>query len=83
MEKASAEERILLTEDKDFGVFGEMVFREGGRLAGVVLMRLRSRNWAWKWARLLGAIAVHGNKLCRQFTVIDAEGIRPRPLDRG
>jgi len=80
LDRAFAERRILLTEDKDFG---DIVFRDGGRAAGVVLLRVRTRSWPLKWTRLLGAIAVHGDALYEQFTAIDLDGIRFRPAERG
>jgi predicted nuclease of predicted toxin-antitoxin system len=74
---ALAEGRILLTEDKDFG---EIVFLERRQTGGVVLLRLGTQHWSAKWTRLLAVIALHGEILLRQYTVVDDGGVRVQPL---
>lgn len=78
--RAFAEGRILLTEDKDFG---DIVFHDGRRAAGVVLIRLGSRNWSFKWAQLLAAILARSDSLYGHFTTIDGSGHRTQPLVQG
>jgi predicted nuclease of predicted toxin-antitoxin system len=57
---AHGEERLLLTEDKDFG---ELAFRLTMPLPGVVLIRLGEHDNALKWARLEAAIK-HFAQVC-------------------
>jgi predicted nuclease of predicted toxin-antitoxin system len=80
LEHAFAERRLLLTEDKDFG---ELVFREGRRAAGVILLRIHGRHWTTKWGRLQQVIAAHGEALHGRFTVVGPSGIRMQLLQRG
>lgn len=77
LEAAAAENRLMLTEDKDFG---ELVFRDGFKSAGVVLLRMNAQRWPFKWTRLLGLILSEGDELHRRFTVIEQDGIRTQIL---
>lgn len=74
---AAAEDRVLLTKDKDFGA---LVFRDGAaRAPGIVLLRmdgLDTHGIASVTARLL-ALPDFGRGA---FTTLDAEGERVRPL---
>jgi predicted nuclease of predicted toxin-antitoxin system len=80
LDRAFAEGRVLLTEDKDFG---EIVFREGRHAAGVVLIRVGQRNWSYKWTQLVATILVRGDLLYGHFTTVDASGPRAQPLVQG
>ena len=60
VQRAQTEKRLLLTEDKDFG---ELVFRAGMSIPGVVLLRLAPEQHGLKWMRLEAAIAHFGNRL--------------------
>ncbi len=75
---ASADGRILLTHDLDYG---EMLFRE--RLSpgsGVVLLRMGFSAIGLQWRRLEFAIGQHGDALMDRFTVVEAGRIRSRSL---
>jgi predicted nuclease of predicted toxin-antitoxin system len=50
---AHHENRLLLTEDKDFG---ELVFRWNGEVPGLVLIRIDPQKNLLKWERLNAAI---------------------------
>jgi predicted nuclease of predicted toxin-antitoxin system len=71
------EERILLTEDKDFG---ELVYRLKKPSRGIVLIRIDVKERHRKWARLKKLIDDLGDRLPGHFVVIDTKKFRFRPL---
>jgi predicted nuclease of predicted toxin-antitoxin system len=75
--RAHDEDRLLLTEDKDFG---ELVFRWRRPVPGIVLLRIEPEEPALKWTRLRAAIHHYGDGLFGRFTVIDERKLRSRPL---
>jgi predicted nuclease of predicted toxin-antitoxin system len=80
VDTASADNRILLTDDKDFG---EIVFREGRATNGIVLLRIPPARWRLMWPNLRDAISRHGDGLCQSFTVVEEGRIRTTRLARG
>jgi predicted nuclease of predicted toxin-antitoxin system len=74
---AYKEERILITEDKDFG---ELVYRFKKPTYGIVLLRVDVHERHIKWSRLKRLIDDYGTKLQGHFTVVDAQKFRFRPL---
>jgi hypothetical protein len=78
--EASADSRILLTDDKDFG---EIVFREGRVTSGIVLIRIPPSRWRLMWPNLRDAISRHGEDLYKFFTVVEEGRIRVTDLSRG
>lgn len=74
---AAAEKRILITEDKDFG---ELVFRQGVSVPGLVLLRLTTADPRRKADRLLSVIAAHAARLIGQHVVVLDTNVRIRPL---
>jgi predicted nuclease of predicted toxin-antitoxin system len=79
MARARAEGRLLLTEDKDFG---DLVFRRGQPIPGLVLLRIGSAMHELKKIRLRAAIERFGENLRGRYTVIEEAKIRTRPLPR-
>ena len=77
LERAYKEERILLSEDKDFG---ELVFRLRKRTVGIVLLRIDVKERGLKWPRLKKLIDEHGAQLAGHFVVVDRDKSRIRPL---
>jgi predicted nuclease of predicted toxin-antitoxin system len=73
-------ERILLTEDKDFG---ELAFVEKRNVPGIVLLRFAVAQRSLKWPFLKAAIERYGDGLCRSFTVVDEKRSRCQPLKGG
>jgi len=69
---AVVEDRILITNDKDFG---EMIFREGREHRGVVLLRLQDER-AENKRRVLESLLKSGTDLASRFTVATESGIR-------
>ena len=72
---ANADERILLTQDKDFG---ELVFRLKNTHFGVILIRLGGYKPLLKAEIVLNMLVKHKNELIQSFTVIQANAIRIR-----
>jgi predicted nuclease of predicted toxin-antitoxin system len=76
---AQSEERLLLTDDKDFG---DLIFRQIRDIPGVVLLRLDpARRWL-QWSRVELAIERYGEKLYGRYTVIEEARFRSRPLPK-
>jgi predicted nuclease of predicted toxin-antitoxin system len=75
--QASADERLLLTEDKDFG---ELTVRLGHNVPGLVLIRIDPVNPTMQAARLNDAIARYGAELFGRYVVIEQARMRVREL---
>jgi predicted nuclease of predicted toxin-antitoxin system len=76
--RVSAEqERILLTEDKDFG---ELVVRFRLPAYGILLLRMDPADSDAKLARLREVLGDHADRLAGSFTVVDEIKTRFRPL---
>ncbi len=74
---AAHEKRLLLTEDKDFG---DLVFRRGHPVPGIVLMRVGSENAQLQALQLVAAIKQYGERLFGQYVVVEEARFRARPL---
>jgi predicted nuclease of predicted toxin-antitoxin system len=77
LERAFEEERVLLTEDKDFG---ELVFRLRKRAIGIVLLRIDIKDRDLKWPRMKKLLDNHAGRLPGHFVVVDRDKFRIRPL---
>lgn len=77
LELARHEQRILLTEDKDFG---ELVLRAGLAACGVVLLRDVGASIDESWAGLEALLTRHAADLHRSFAVLRGKQIRVRRL---
>lgn len=71
------QERVLLTEDKDFG---ELVVRLNLPAHGVILLRIDPANSTRKLDRLLDVLHDQRHSLPSYFVVVDEEKARFRPL---
>lgn len=74
---AASQQRILLTEDKDFG---ELVVRLKLPAHGVVLLRIDPADTDTKLRRLREVIAQDAERLLGSLAVIDETKSRFRPL---
>jgi predicted nuclease of predicted toxin-antitoxin system len=74
---AQSEDRLLLTEDKDFG---DLVFRWARPIPGVVLVRIAPERAALRADRLAAAVARYGERLFGRYTVVEAGRLRSRAL---
>ena len=75
--RAERENRLLLTEDKDFS---DLVFRQARPAPGLVLVRIDPSRRSRKGPRLLAAIDRFGDTLFGRYTVIEDARFRSRPL---
>ncbi len=75
--EAYHEERILVTEDKDFG---ELVYRLKKRSRGIILIRMDVKERQMKWLRLKKLIENYEGRLPGHVVVIDSHKYRFRPL---
>jgi predicted nuclease of predicted toxin-antitoxin system len=79
IQRAQADGRLLLTEDKDFG---DLVFRLGHQVPGIVLLRIEPAMHDLKRRRFEAAVAHFGNGLTDRYTTIEPARFRSRPLRR-
>jgi predicted nuclease of predicted toxin-antitoxin system len=80
--RAFAEDRIVRTNDKDFG---EKVFREQVPHKGIVLLRLADERVASKIAAVQRLLGNHADQLAGRFVVVTAAAVRitevPKPAE--
>jgi predicted nuclease of predicted toxin-antitoxin system len=77
LQTAADQQRLLLTEDKDFG---ELVVRLALPAYGLVLLRMNPADSAGKLARLREVLLHEGHRLASSFVVVDQNKVRFRPL---
>lgn len=77
LHRAFVEDRILITEDKDFG---ELAVRLHLPARGVILLRFEIGEENLKLARIREVIRSAGNRFAGAFVVIEASKTRFRPL---
>ncbi len=77
LQMAAGQQRILLTEDKDFG---ELVVRLKLPAYGIVLLRMNPADSAAKLARLRRLLERHAHRLPGSFVVLDEKKARFRVL---
>lgn len=77
LEMAAATERVLVTDDKDFG---ELAVMRQQPCRGVVLLRTHSIDPAFEAKRIADLIAAHGPELSGMFCVIEESRFRVRTL---
>lgn len=75
--RAFAEDRILLTEDKDFG---ELVYRFHQPARGIVLLRFDVSDRNWKIPRLRALLDEDAERLPGSLVVLEVNKTRFRPL---
>lgn len=76
---ALADERIVITADRDFG---DLVFRDGQRMRGIIYMRMAGRPYEERAKRILMAITQFGDRLASSIVVVEPGKFRIRPLLR-
>jgi predicted nuclease of predicted toxin-antitoxin system len=77
LQHAVKEDRILLTEDKDFG---EWVFAHGEKVAGVILIRYPGNARAQLGEEIRLLVDAHGFKLMQSFVVLEPGRARLRTI---
>jgi predicted nuclease of predicted toxin-antitoxin system len=72
-----SEERILLTEDRDFG---ELVFKRQAMAHGIVLLRILPEDRQQKPTRITALVEDHQDELQGSIVIVTLNTIRIRPL---
>ena len=73
MKQALAEDRVLITNDKDFG---DYVFLHGMIHGGVVLLRLKDETPMAKIEAIRRVLETHGEDIIGEFVVVTERKIR-------
>lgn len=73
------ERRVIVTSDKDFG---DLAFRDGVAIPGIVLMRMPGSTFEERSSRLSLAISLYADRLDQMIVVVESDNIRARPLLR-
>jgi len=74
---ARKDNRILLTNDKDFG---EIVFRQKQIPAGIILFRVKGQDVKEKIKLLRKLLAAHSDKIAKHFVVVAKDKFRFIPI---
>lgn len=77
LDRAVSEQRILITNDKDFA---ELAFLQKKSTPGIILVRLPRSATPEKAERVLEVIQQLSTRLADVFTVIEPEATRRRPF---
>ena len=75
---AIKEDRILITNDKDFG---ELIYKNKKHSRGVILLRLNVNNPENRLNMILYVIERFGERLMGKFFVVSESGIRIRSIN--
>jgi predicted nuclease of predicted toxin-antitoxin system len=75
LDTANAEERLVITMDKDFG---ELAFLAGLPHAGILLLRMDDASGAEKAEAVKAIFQKHGDKLAGAFAVYHKKRLRIR-----
>lgn len=70
---AQNENRILITNDKDFG---DKIYRDGKLHSGIILLRLLDQGIQAKVSAIKNLLEYHSNDLERSFVVVTEKQIR-------
>jgi predicted nuclease of predicted toxin-antitoxin system len=68
---------VLVTNDKDFG---ELVFLQGKRIPGALLLRLPGKSGDEKAPMVRAVVRETGARLLHHFVVVERGRVRSRPL---
>ncbi|OGX02787.1 MAG: hypothetical protein A2Y00_08210 [Omnitrophica WOR_2 bacterium GWF2_43_52] len=77
-EIANSENRIILTNDKDFG---EIVFLQKKIVQGIVLLRIKGQDAMEKAGLIERLLDKYPSKIIRHFVVVTKEKFRFIPLE--
>jgi predicted nuclease of predicted toxin-antitoxin system len=77
--RAARDERVLITNDKDFG---ELVFRSGWVHCGILLLRLRDESPSSRLNVIKSVLERYADRLPGQFVVATEDRVRVRYTGR-
>jgi hypothetical protein len=80
MERAVRENRVLITEDKDFG---QLVYAKMQKTGGVIFIRFPARVRRSLPATAVEVVRRRGQRLIGSFTVLQPGRVRTGPSPRG
>lgn len=75
LDMARTEERIVVTNEKDFG---DLVYRSGRVHSGVLLLRLRDESSAGRVRMVAAVLREHAGRLSGAFVAASEGGVRVR-----
>ncbi|HKP10604.1 MAG TPA: DUF5615 family PIN-like protein [Blastocatellia bacterium] len=78
LNQANERGALLVTADKDFKDFGELVFRQSQIAGGVLLLRLAGLSNKMKAEIVATALREHAEELIQAFAVLSPNNIRIR-----
>src|SRR4030042_605689 len=78
LELAKRENRILITNDKDFG---ELTFRQKRLSTGIILLRVKGQETKDKVRLLRKLFLTHGKQPRNHFTVVSRKKVRFIPME--
>jgi predicted nuclease of predicted toxin-antitoxin system len=79
LDEADSDDRVLVTEDRDFG---ELVVRQRLKVRGVILLELDRLTSAAEAELVAEIVRIHASKLTGNLLVIEPARVRIRPLPR-
>jgi predicted nuclease of predicted toxin-antitoxin system len=77
-EIANSEQRIIVTNDKDFG---EIVFFQKKVFHGIILLRIKGQNVSTKIVMMDNLLREHSEKIEKHFVIVTKEKMRFIPLE--
>jgi predicted nuclease of predicted toxin-antitoxin system len=79
LDAADRDDRVLITEDRDFG---ELVVRQRLKVRGVILLELDRLPSAAEAELVADVVRIHASKLTGNLLVVEPARVRVRPLPR-
>ena len=79
LNEAGSDDRVLITEDRDFG---ELVVRQRVKVRGIILLELDRVPSAAEAELVAEIVRNHASKLTGNLLVVEPARIRVRPLPR-
>ena len=79
LDEADSDDRVLITEDRDFG---ELVVRQRLKVRGIILLELDRVTSAAEAELVAEIVRIHASKLTGNLLVVEPARIRVRPLPR-
>ena len=79
LDEAGSDDRVLITEDRDFG---ELVIRQRLKVRGIILLELDRLPSAAEAELVAEVVRIHGSTLTGNLVVIEPARVRVRPLPR-
>jgi predicted nuclease of predicted toxin-antitoxin system len=77
LDAADSDDRVLITEDRDFG---ELVVRQRLKVRGIILLELDRLPSAAEAELVAEIVRIHASKLTGNLLVVEPARVRVRPL---